>query len=338
MKPKRVIISRADSIGDVMLTFPMAGFLKERFPGCHLIFLGRSYTRPVIEACEHVDEFMNWDEISGKSLGEQAEALKATKANAILHVFPKKEIGMAAKEAGITLRVGTARRVHHLFTCNRRLNFTRKRSDLHESQLNFKLLEPFGLRKVPPLSEIKNYYGFESRVSLAEEYRSLLSGEQFNLILHPKSKGSATEWGLRNFDHLIELLPEDTFRIFITGTQEERKQMDKKLPFAKENVYDLAGKLSLEELIGFIDQSDGLVASSTGPLHIAAALGKHAIGLYSPKRPVHPGRWAPLGEHAQALVFDENCEKCRRGKACGCIRQITPEKIVRLLSAMTAQK
>ncbi|MFC7667381.1 glycosyltransferase family 9 protein [Hymenobacter humi] len=72
--------------------------------------------------------------------------------------------------------------------------------------------------------------------------------------------------------------------------------------------------------------ADGLVAGSTGPLHLAAALGRHALGLYPPIRPMHPGRWAPLGPRAGFMVFDKpSCEDCRtEPAACRCIRAIEP--------------
>lgn len=96
---------------------------------------------------------------------------------------------------------------------------------------------------------------------------------------------------------------------------------------------DLTGKLSLTEFISFINLCDVLVAASTGPLHIAAALGKKAIGLYSPRRPIHLGRWAPVGKDAHALVFDELCEKCKNKQDCNCIENIEVQKVVHLISS-----
>ena len=58
---KRVIISRTDSIGDVILTLPICHWLKSNFEDITIIFLGKSYTRPVIECCKDVDEFADWD-------------------------------------------------------------------------------------------------------------------------------------------------------------------------------------------------------------------------------------------------------------------------------------
>jgi ADP-heptose:LPS heptosyltransferase len=52
-----------------------------------------------------------------------------------------------------------------------------------------------------------------------------------------------------------------------------------------------------------------LVAASTGPLHIASAVGIHAIGLYPSKRPMHPGRWMPLGGNASYLEDGNSGQK-----------------------------
>ena len=73
---QRIIISRTDSIGDVVLTLPVAGMLKSKFPQSAIIFLGRSYTHEVIKACEHIDTFVNWDELSSLKESEAIQALK----------------------------------------------------------------------------------------------------------------------------------------------------------------------------------------------------------------------------------------------------------------------
>ena len=57
---KRIIISRTDSIGDVMLTLPLCAWIKEKFPSAHLIFLGNSYTHPVINCFQPIDQFADW--------------------------------------------------------------------------------------------------------------------------------------------------------------------------------------------------------------------------------------------------------------------------------------
>ena len=315
-----IILSRTDSIGDVVLTLPMAGHIKEHFPNCKLIFLGRNYTRDVVALSEHVDEFISWDET--KIL---------PKADMIVHVFPVKEIARAAKKAGISLRVGTTNRFFHWRTCNELIKLSRKNSDLHESQLNMKLLEFLNIPTELELEDMKKNYGFTKAEPLPEEWLKQIDKTRTNIILHPKSKGSAREWGLDNFSELINSLPETKFKIFISGTKDEGEQA--KLLFEKhKHITDLTGKLSLKQFISFINNSDVLVAASTGPLHIASALGKKAIGLFAPMRPIHPGRWKPIGENAKYLVLNKDCNDCKKNKDCHCIREIKSKQIVDLLS------
>ena len=146
---------------------------------------------------------------------------------------------------------------------------------------------------------------------------------RINLILHPKSKGSAREWPLEKWASLAALLPQDQFKVFVSGGPDEEKELLGVFPRTEHaTVTNIAGQMSLDQFISFIAAADGLVAASTGPLHIAAALGRCALGLYPPIRPMHGGRWGPLGERASYLSIDRQCEECRVSKVCTCMESI----------------
>lgn len=319
---KSLIISRTDSIGDVVLTLPMAGLIKKYYPDCYIIFLGRNYTKEVVVMSMYVDEFVSWD---------NKEAVSKLTADIILHVFPVKEIAVWAKKINIKLRIGTTNRIFHWLTCNLLIRLSRKNSSLHEAQLNIKLLGFTGIRTEVSLSELSDYYGFTNVQTLSQKWIQLIDEHKINLILHPKSKGSAREWGLENFSHLVTLLPKERFNIFISGTKEEGLALTTLLNDHPE-VIDITGKMNLSEFISFINACDALVAASTGPLHIASALGKHAIGLFAPMKPIHPGRWKPIGKNAEFLVLNKNCSDCRKTMDCHCIKELTPKQVVYLLN------
>jgi heptosyltransferase-3 len=325
---KNILISRTDGIGDVLLALPMAGVLKELFPECKVLFLGRDYTKIIIDSCEHVDKFVSWDDFLKLDEKEAIRQMKSLKADVIIHVFPRKKIAELAKKSEIPLRIGTSSRNFHWNTCNRLVILSRRRSTYHEAQLNLKLLKTFGAKKKFDLKEIPRYYGFSKIKPADEKLKALLDVEKFNLIIHPCSKGSAREWGMKNYQNLLEIIPKEKFKIFISGTEEEgsisRPFLIDKFP----EVIDLTGKLSISELVSFISVADGLLAASTGPLHIAAALNKFALGLYAPMRPIHPGRWAPLGKNANFIVKEKYCSKCRHKVRCECIESIAPVEVL----------
>ncbi|MFZ9029542.1 MAG: glycosyltransferase family 9 protein, partial [Crocinitomicaceae bacterium] len=93
-------------------------------------------------------------------------------------------------------------------------------------------------------------------------------------------------------------------------------------------LFDSTGKLTLQELITMIGGANGLVACSTGPLHIAGILDRKAIGIFSPRKPIHPGRWQPLGNESKALVFDQECPNCKKGEDCGCLEDISVKTVL----------
>ena len=301
MNYKRVIISRTDGIGDVILTLPMLGYLKKLWPEIQILFLGKTYTKSIIESCTAVDEFVNWDLIKDKSTREQISFFTQLDAAAIIHVFPTKQTTRIAKLAKIPIRVGTIGRLYNLANCNRLVRFTRKRSELHEAQLNFKLLKGLGISFIPTLPELPEYYNLKTQ-NLPNALTSLIDKTKFNLVIHPKSKGSAVEWPESKYLELIETLDENKFNILITGTKDEAELLTRLPSLKKQNAKPLFGLLKLEELIALIRNADGVLAASTGPLHIGAALGKKAIGLYAPQKQIHPGRWAPVGSDAHFLV------------------------------------
>lgn len=317
---RHIMLSRTDNLGDCILTLPMAGFLKERFPGVRVSFLGQAYTEPVLQLCEHVDEVIDFHRVSANL----SQFFREAKPDAIVHVFPRTEIAKAAWSADIPLRIGTRNRLYHWFYCNQKPPVSRNHSPLHEALLNLKLLER--LTDVPNFSEreLASYLGC-TRVPPLGNVAQFLRPGCFQLVLHPKSKGSAREWPVAHFVELVRRLP-PSVHILVTGSEAERPFVTDLL--AEPRVVDLTGRTSLSELLGLLAKVDGLIAASTGPLHMAAALGRRALGLYPPIHPMHGERWGPIGEKAEWITAGKpGCDRCRSGGDCVCVASILPHRV-----------
>lgn len=325
---KRIIVSRTDSIGDVILTLPICQWIKDNFKDTSIVFLGKSYTKPVIDCFSAVDEFVDWDAFNDIPKSDKKIRFREINADVIIHVFPNKEIAALAKTLKVPVRVGTSHRMYHLITCTHRIDFTRKRSDKHESQLNFELLRPFGLKQLPTIEEVNILAKVFSapKVEVPAEIQDFVKEGDY-YILHPKSQGSAKEWPLDKYVQLSEKLMEKGKKVVFTGTEPEGVMFRNDLP-ENQLLLDSSGKLTLEQLIVLIAGATGLVACSTGPLHIAGILNKRAIGIFSPRKPIHPGRWMPLGEQSKTMVFDEDCANCKKGQDCNCLEKISVDKVL----------
>jgi ADP-heptose:LPS heptosyltransferase len=302
---QKIVISRTDSIGDVVLTLPLAGILKARFPNAKIIFLGNTYTKPIIACSEHVDEVWEWAEIEKKHPEEQIHWLSEQQVDVFIHVFPRKEIARLAKKVRIKNRIGTSHRLYHWLNCNHRIHFTRKKSDLHEAQLNTKLLQPLRITSNYSLKQLSAFLGFTKLPVLPEKFEILLDPTKANIILHAKSQGSAVEWGVDKFIELAKSLDPAKFSVFFTGTEKEAAHFRNAIP-DEPNIFDLSGQMTLNDLIAFIAKADGLVAASTGPLHLAGITNIKTIGLFLEKKPIHSGRWKPLGNNVLILKDEKN--------------------------------
>ena len=200
---------------------------------------------------------------------------------------------------------------------------TPRYSPLHEAQLNFHLLKPLGQTNIPSFSEIQD---------MSKNFRSTspspINGDY--IVLHPFSKGSAVEYPLHNYVELAERLIEKGFTVVVTGTAAEAEKIGVSFDHLT-GVVNAVAKYSLQELMGIIHHAKGFVACSTGPLHLSGIMNVKTIGLFSPKKPIDPGRWAPLGAQTQCLVFNQECKDCQRKKPCNCIARIPVERIVEAL-------
>jgi ADP-heptose:LPS heptosyltransferase len=80
-------------------------------------------------------------------------------------------------------------------------------------------------------------------------------------------------------------------------------------------VRDLCGAVDLAGSAGWLRRADVVVGGDTGPLHLAAALGRPVVGLYPAADPARTGPgWAGLAP-ARVLAGQAECAPCR-ARAC----------------------
>lgn len=325
--PNKIIISRTDNIGDVVLTLPMAGLLKKQYPNCEIIFLARNYVKDVVTHCTAVDTFLDWEALRDLPVSEIA---KQFQADTIIHVFPNKKIAKAAKIAKIKHRIGSNRRSYHWLTCNHFINISRQKSSLHEAQLNLKLLKPFNCHQILSLQELTKLVQL-NLPAIPAQVKSVIDPDKYSLIIHPGTNGHTREWSEHNFKELINSLPKDRIQILITGTEKERQFFQASILDQVNHINNVMGQFSLLEFMQLIAHSDALLAGSTGPVHLAGILGKNTIGLYPPCQGMNPQRWAPLGEKTHCVVGRPQCDSCDTSIKAPCMAGITVNNIKQLI-------
>ena len=119
----------------------------------------------------------------------------------------------------------------------------------------------------------------------------------------------------------------------LTGTADEQRRFYEEASLtqiADPNILDLMGRISLRELMAVISASNIVISGSTGPAHMAAALGVGTVSLFDPRRNQSPTRWKPLGRGVILLPEVPTCEKCIQ-EACpywDCLDRISVHEVL----------
>src|SRR5579872_6668122 len=153
-RPKVVAIEQKGALGDVVAALPMAGLLKRSYPGVRVIFIARTYAQVVIESCVHVDEFLD-----AEAMLADPALLKRKNVDVFISPFLFQPFGLAAREAGVAVRVGNARRLRTLKWANRFIFQGTRGSLRHVANMNLRYLRPLGIKAELSTAELAGLMG-----------------------------------------------------------------------------------------------------------------------------------------------------------------------------------
>jgi len=306
---RRVGVVRSDALGDNVVSLPMAGALKRALPEAKVVWVCRDYARPLADRSREVDDVRVWD--GGEDAAENAALFEGL--DAVVFAFPEPKLMSAAARAGVPIRVATGRRWASLRWANRRVWRSRRNRPEHEAMQGLRLLHALAIParwRHPDLGDWLDLTGLQGS-SNADRATELVpagwSSLQGSVVLHPGNHGSANGWSVERFAELALRLLERGVPVVVTGTESERlglKPVLKALDGRSAGL-DAVGRWSLSELMDVLGSVGCVVASSTGPLHVASALGTPTVGLFRTSAPFWPERWGPLGRGA-VLTAEES--------------------------------
>ena len=329
--PKNILIVRTDRIGDVVLSLPLAELIKKHYPECKVSFLVRNYTKDILFNHPSIDNVLILNEKNNKILlGENAKHLKNFNFDSTIVVYPTFWIAYLIFLSRIPQRIGTGYRWYS-FLFNTKIYVHRKYAEKHELEFNIDLLKPFGINE--QLNEQDVQFNIQINPTSEQKIKEMLkesgiNSDDFIAILHPGSGGSSVNLPIEKFKKIIELISKnDKIKIFLTGSKEETKICE--MLKMNENIKNLAGKLNLSELIALTNMSNIFISNSTGPLHIAAALGKNTIGFYPRILACSAKRWGPYTNKKKIFEPSINCENCTREQCSklDCMNSIEPREV-----------
>ena len=311
---QKILIVRTDRIGDVVLSIPLAELVKKKYPDSKITYFIRHYTRALLDGNSFIDDVIIADEADGEILfKENLEKIKPRKFDTCIVVNPTFKITLIMFLAGIKNRIGTGYRWYSVLF-NNKVYEHRKYGDKHELEYNINLLAKLGIYVKDISKKIKFHLQIDGDSS--ETINSILSQRGFKsgnkiIIVHPGSGGSSVDLPKEKLIELTRMLNSlKNISIIITGSKSE-SELCKEFEISN-SVINLSGILNLSLLKALINEASVFISNSTGPMHIAAALGVHVIGFFPKILACSQKRWGPYTEKKTLFVPTIDCSNCTR--------------------------
>lgn len=312
----KILIARTDRLGDLLLTTPLGAAIREAFPEAKIHWLVRPYAAPLLENNPEVDGILLERE---QPLPELIKEIRAHSFDAAILAFPRWRTVWATFCAGIPKRIGPASKLYSVLFTHR---FWQHRSKglKHEADFNLELLQALGIpfKRQPTRLVLTSDEKASARARLSG-HRILF--QKPVVVLHPGSGGSSARWPLSLFMQLGDRLQEEGCDVVVTAGAGENYQSVMIDQMKRIPTFISAGSVTLRELAGIFACANLVVSNSTGPLHMAVAVGVPTVSVYSPIPTCHPQRWGPYPawpeknpDHGVALAPDDGSPETDIGK------------------------
>lgn len=318
----RFLISRLSALGDVVCSLPAAVCLREAFPECHITWVVDPRFAGIVECCAAVDEVVRakpgFKASSWPTFDEPFDAALD------LQGLTKSGLVLGRAKAPLKLAYHWQRELSRLFAGPvlpdpTSVHIVDQYVDVARAVVV--ALDSPSPRK-ESFSRRGGSFGLEPKPEDLASVKSILEERRVGrFVAMNAGAGWATKrWPAAHFAEVADALAEQGIAsVFLGGkAQADHDAFDEVASFAKQPPVSLVGATSVRELVALLSLAEAHVGGDTGSTHLAAALGKPAIGLYSITK---PERSCPYGQMANTL-YDP------AGLAC-----IPAEEVVGLLNA-----
>ncbi|MCB1126819.1 MAG: glycosyltransferase family 9 protein [Verrucomicrobiae bacterium] len=161
------------------------------------------------------------------------------------------------------------------------------------------------------------------------------------IALQPGARWVTKRWPARHFQQLVGTLAArlPDVRFAILGSRAEADLGREVATGAPDRCLLLAGDTTLPEMVEWLRGCELLVTNDTGPMHAAAALGKPVLALFGP---TEPRRTGPYGQIEHVLRRSLPCvpcfrNSCRRAIDRECLVGLSPREVADVALVRLAQ-
>jgi heptosyltransferase-2 len=272
----------------------------------------RPWTKAVIENNPNLDAIL-LDDTEGAHRGasgfwRQVRSLWGYRFDTALLLLPTRRLAWILFFAGIRRRITVGRILYQVLTFMETVSRNAYTQLRHEADYCLDLGRRIGIVDDELSTEV-----FLLDEEKADARRLLESagvtfggdGYRDTLVgLHPGHGSSSPNWRVERYAEFAEriLRARGDVRIIVTGGPDEVEFASHFERIGSDRVTILIGDRPLRRVMAVISHLDVLVSSSTGPMHIAAALGVPTVSLFCPISACSPTLWGPQGNRSKIVM------------------------------------
>ncbi len=295
----RLLITRVDRIGDVVLSTPIPREVKRKYPNSFVAVLVRDYTKDIYKNNPYVDEIIVYNKDENEfNFWQMMKRIRKYKFNYAFMLLPDERLNWLLFLSSIKNRIGVGRKLYQFLSFTKYINRRKYIPLRHEADYCLDMIRKIGI--VPQSINPEIYLNNDEIHKVSEIKKTLRSNKKIIIGINSTSGNSSPNLQPEEYKEIIiKLLEFGRIKVVVT---------DYNPPAELQNIngvdYINKGKPLRESILNFA-AIDILISSSTGPMHIAAALNVKTISLFCPLSACSPKLWGPLGNISEIILPQE---------------------------------
>jgi len=321
---RRILVTRTDRLGDVLLSTPVIKALRQKFPQSYIGMLVSPYTQGVLEGNPDLDEVITFDkDLKDKGwLGilKFSGFLRKKRFDLAIVLHPVTRIHLLTFLSGIPKRLGYNRKSGFLLTD--RINHSKQEGQKHESEYALDLVRYLGIEPVDKTLFMPIKAESEKWVENLFNQSGIKEGDKL-LVIHPGASCHSRVWPGERFAAVADALTQKYgFKVVIISGAKDAQRSQAVTRNMRLKALDLSGETSISQLASLLKRSKLFISTDSGPMHVASSVGVPVITIFGRDQAgLSPQRWGPLGKESRILHKTAGCvvclaHNCRKDFAC----------------------
>ena len=330
----RILVTRLQYLGDVVLTLPVVDALRERFPTAEIDYLSKGPGADLLQGDERLSRVFKLPEPA--RVPGLVCRLRRRSYDVAVDLLSNPRSAWLTRMSGARVRIGGSRRGRRWLYTDPMSVPREIRSAAAFHTWHLRALGIDGAPNVPALN-----IG-PARLRRARELlaRQGVPDGAHTLGVHPGGKWDVKRWSSASFAGLIGALTKtrEVWVVVLTGP-DEREHTECLRGEVGDGVVFLPA-LPVEDVAAVISELDGMVACDGGIMHVAAAVGTPTVGIFGSSE---PDIWFPYGESGphRAAFVDVPCRPCHQHlcplQHTDCLNKLSVDNVLQALYEVVPQ-